>query len=90
MNATFAVEARIGDTYFEQKQLASERYNTKRNTEMDELKKENNRLFGRLLNIYEVSWSSIQYYRQNSNDDLLLLLRKNTLLCLITNQDPFQ
>ena len=42
MNATYAVEARIGDTYFEQKQLASERYNTKRNTEMDELKKENN------------------------------------------------
>lgn len=89
LNATFAVEARISDNYFEQKQLASERYNTKRNTEMDELKKENNRLFGRLLNIYEVSWISMRYCWQDFNVGLFLLLRKNTLPSLITNLDPF-
>ena len=50
-----AVDARVGDFYLREKLAAPERYNSCRNREIDELKRENNRLFGRLLNIYEVS-----------------------------------
>ena len=49
-----AVEAWASDVYYREKQLLSERYANKTNRENDDLKRENNRLFGRLLNIYEV------------------------------------
>ena len=44
-----------GDHYISEKVAAPERYVHTRKREIDELRKENNRLFGRLLNIYEVS-----------------------------------
>ena len=50
-----AVEAWANDHYEREKHMASQRYAQNRNREMSELKKENHRLFGRLLNIYEVS-----------------------------------
>ena len=50
-----AVDARASDFYFKERVESQERYTHNRNREMDELRKENNRLFGRLLNIYEVS-----------------------------------
>ena len=53
--ATCAVDARASDFYIKEKIAAPERYAHTRHREMEELRKENNRLFGRLLSIYEVS-----------------------------------
>ena len=43
-----------GEFYIKEKVAGPERYAHTRQKEMNELRKENNRLFGRLLNIYEV------------------------------------
>ena len=53
--ATCAVDAKASDFYIKEKSYAPERYAHVRHREMEDLRKENNRLFGRLLNIYEVS-----------------------------------
>ena len=52
--ATCAVDARASDFYIKEKIAGPERYAHTRHREMEELRKENNRLFGRLLSIYEV------------------------------------
>ena len=59
--ATCAVDARAGDHYIKEKTAGPERYAHTRHREIEDLRKENNRLFGRLLNIYEVSHSI--YYK---------------------------
>ena len=53
--ARHLVDDRASDFYNKEKIAGPERYVHTRNKEMDELRRENNRLFGRLLNIYEVS-----------------------------------
>ena len=53
-NASCAVDARASDFYKNQKVAGPERYAHTRHREMEQLRKENNRLFGRLLSIYEV------------------------------------
>ena len=53
--ARHLVDDRASDFYHKEKIAGPERYVHTRNKEMDELRRENNRLFGRLLNIYEVS-----------------------------------
>lgn len=50
-----AVDAWASEVYYREKQCLQERYANKCNREAEELKRENNRLFGRLLDIYEVS-----------------------------------
>jgi len=50
-----AVEAWASEHYLREKVIAPERYMHMRSKEVEALRKENNRLFGRLLNIYEVS-----------------------------------
>mmetsp|Transcript_697 Transcript_697/g.967 ORF Transcript_697/g.967 Transcript_697/m.967 type:complete len:127 (+) Transcript_697:44-424(+) len=65
-NAKPAVEARASEIYYREKQLASERYIHNRNKEMEELKKENNRLFGRLLNIYEKKHPALSNHKAGS------------------------
>lgn len=50
-----AVDAKPSNHYLKEKLAAPERYTHVRGREMENLRKENNRLFGRLLNIYEVS-----------------------------------
>ena len=52
------VDDRASELYLREKVAGPERYAHTRNREMTELRKENNRLFGRLLNIYEVSTPS--------------------------------
>ena len=49
------MNARASDFYIKEKIAGPERYAHTRHREMEELRKENNRLFGRLLSIYEVS-----------------------------------
>ena len=49
------VDARAGDHYLRAHEKAPERYAHVRHRQMEDLRKENNRLFGRLLSIYEVS-----------------------------------
>ena len=49
------VDARAGDHYLREQVKGPERYAHVRHREMEDLRKENNRLFGRLLSIYEVS-----------------------------------
>ena len=49
------MDARASDFYIKEKIAGPERYAHTRHREMEELRKENNRLFGRLLSIYEVS-----------------------------------
>ena len=76
------VDARAGDHYLRAHAEAPERYAHVRHRQMEEMRKENNRLFGRLLSIYEVSSflpKSIQF--------VMLLCRKNLLLSEIINQD---
>lgn len=53
------VDDKAGHIYLREKVAGPERYIHTRNREMDELRKENNRLFGRLLNIYEVCEQTI-------------------------------
>ncbi len=51
------VDAKPSGHYLKEKVAGPERYIHTRGRQMSELRKENNRLFGRLLNIYEVSSS---------------------------------
>jgi len=50
------VNARASEFYKKEKVNALERHAQKSNRLTEELRKENNRLFGRLLDIYEVSF----------------------------------
>ena len=49
------VDVRVSASYDQNRQALNERFSQTRNRQMDNLRKENNRLFGRLLSIYEVS-----------------------------------
>ena len=49
------VDDRPSENYLKEKIAAPERYAHCQKQKTEELRKENNRLFGRLLNIYEVS-----------------------------------
>ncbi len=59
------VDAKPSGHYLKEKVAGPERYIHTRGRQMSELRKENNRLFGRLLNIYEVSSSSHLYIHLN-------------------------
>lgn len=86
-----AVDAKPSNHYLKEKVAAPERYTHTRGREMENLRKENNRLFGRLLNIYEVSIIEQTNYFLSISKHLALLYgcyRKNPQLLVITDQDP--
>ena len=58
------VDARAGDHYLRAHAEAPERYAHVRHRQMEEMRKENNRLFGRLLSIYEVSSIKKTFFAQ--------------------------
>ena len=69
------VDDRPSENYLKEKILGPERYAHTRHRQMEELRKENNRLFGRLLNIYEKKPPLVKEHRPGS-----LAVTKNKLM----------
>ena len=68
------VDDRPSEQYLKEKIAGPERYAHCQKQKMDELRKENNRLFGRLLNIYEKKAPPIKEHKPGS-----LAVTKNKL-----------
>ena len=60
------VDDKPGENYLKEKIAGPERYTHTRHRQMEELRKENNRLFGRLLHIYEQKPPQIKNHRPGS------------------------
>lgn len=77
-----AVDAKPSNHYLKEKVAAPERYTHTRGREMENLRKENNRLFGRLLNIYEKKPAASRDHRPGS-----LAITKNKIESAKINQE---
>ena len=77
------VDDRPNENYLKEKVAAPERYALSQNKKMDEIRKENNRLFGRLLNIYEVRQLIFYFSRSNTK---FLSCRKKLQMSKTTRQ----
>ena len=60
------VEDKASELYIKEKVAGPERYAHNRTRETEQLRKENNRLFGRLLNIYEKKPTNVRDHKAGS------------------------